>query len=77
MNESVPRISMSTSAHYVTQSSMWGTHVLGRLTSRKINEYRRQGYYGGTTIRQDAAAAKRRTRAARATTLKTLLSSYA
>ena len=36
---------MSQSAHYVTQSSIYDCPKLGRLTNRRIEEYRRRGYY--------------------------------
>lgn len=39
---------MSTSAHYVTQSSIYDSPVLGPLTNRRINEYKKQGRYAGS-----------------------------
>ena len=38
-------ISMSTSAHYVTQSSIYSCPKLGRLTDRAIARYRKLGFY--------------------------------
>lgn len=55
-------ISMSLSARYVTQSNVYGTGFCGPLTDKKINKYRREGYYGGSTVRQDA---KKKTRSKR------------
>ncbi len=38
--EAVPHISMSRDARYVTQSNVWGSHILGPLTDRAIARYR-------------------------------------
>lgn len=38
-------ISMSLKAHYVTQSSLYGTQILGPLTNRKISKYQKLGRY--------------------------------
>ena len=38
--EFIPHISMSTDARYVTQSNVWGSHILGPLTDRAIARYR-------------------------------------
>jgi hypothetical protein len=43
-------ISMSPSAHYVTQQNVWGRYILGPLTSRRISRYQRLGYYGPSAI---------------------------
>lgn len=41
----LPRISMSRTAHYVTQQSIWDVQRLGPLTDRKIAKYQKQGRY--------------------------------
>jgi len=41
-----PTISMSLSAHYVTQSSLFTSPMKGRLTDRRIRHYEKLGYYG-------------------------------
>lgn len=38
-------ISMSLSAHYVTQSSVYSSPMLGPLTDRRIKKYQAQGFY--------------------------------
>lgn len=38
-------ISMSHDAHYVTQQSVWSICYTGPLTSRRINHYKKRGYY--------------------------------
>lgn len=43
--ESLPQISMSRSARYVTQSSLFDNIRLGRLTNAKIAKYQRAGKY--------------------------------
>lgn len=50
---------MSLSARYVTQSSVYTSPLKGPLTDRAIERYRKSGYYGGTTIRQQAKRKKR------------------
>lgn len=45
---------MSLSARYVTQTSVYGTGYCGPLTDKKIAKYQKQGYYGGSTVRQDS-----------------------
>ena len=40
-----PQISMSQSARYVTQSSIYDCPILGRLTDRKIKKYQKLGFY--------------------------------
>lgn len=58
----MPNISMDIKARYVTQSSVYGTGYCGPLTDKKIAKYQKQGYYGGSTVRQDA---KKKTRSKR------------
>ena len=36
---------MSISAHYVTQSSIYDCPKLGLLTDRRIEQYRKRGFY--------------------------------
>lgn len=43
--ETTPQISMSRSARYVTQSSLFDNIRLGRLTDAKIKKYQAKGYY--------------------------------
>lgn len=45
-HETLPRISQSATAHYVTQQSIWDCQRLGPLTDAKIFEYELLGKYG-------------------------------
>jgi len=55
-------ISMSQSARYVTQSSIYSSPMLGRLTDRRIAKYQKQGYFsGGIVIREMKQKAKKLT----------------
>lgn len=52
-------ISMSPSAHYKTQSSLWDNHLLGPLSNRRITHYAKLGRYGaGYKEQQRIAKAK-------------------
>lgn len=49
-------LSMSLSARYVTQSSIYDCPRLGPLTNKRIAKYQKQGYYGGGIIIRDMKA---------------------
>lgn len=53
-------ISMSPSAHYVTQSHIWGTIFRGPLTDRRIKHYQEHGYYGAQAVRQQSKRRQRK-----------------
>jgi hypothetical protein len=46
MSESLPKISLHNSAHYVTQQSIWDNQLLGPLTDHRIKHYEKLGKYG-------------------------------
>lgn len=49
-------ITMSSSARYVTQSSIYDCPMLGPLTSKRIAKYQKRGYYGGGIVIRDMKA---------------------
>lgn len=53
-------ISMSNSARYVTQSSIWSNPTLGNLTDRKIAKYQKSGRIGTTDFIRQTDKIKRR-----------------
>jgi UDP-N-acetyl-D-mannosaminuronic acid transferase (WecB/TagA/CpsF family) len=64
-------ISMSLSAHYVTQTSVFGTAYCGPLTDRKIRRYQKLGLLGGQSTVLRKAVRKRK-----AAKLQTLMHQY-
>lgn len=62
MNESLPRVSMSPTARYVTQSSIFSTQLGKPLTDRRIAQLQRQGYYSGGIIRRTERAKQKKKR---------------
>lgn len=43
-------ISMSPSAHYVTQQGLYTSPLLGPLTNRRIKHYQKLGYYASNAV---------------------------
>lgn len=43
-------ISMSPSAHYVTQQGLYTSPLLGPLTNRRIKHYQKLGYYTSNAV---------------------------
>jgi hypothetical protein len=60
-------ISMNPAARYVTQSNIWGTCYTGKLTNRRINKYKKLGYYKKTQVVARATQRKAATRKKRET----------
>lgn len=53
-------ISMSSEARYVTQSGLFSSPMLGPLTSKRIEQYRKLGYYSEGIVLRTLAEKKRK-----------------
>ena len=58
---------MSPSANYVTQSSIYDCPMLGRLTNRAINKYKKAGFYASNTTTERAEQRKKKSTPSRQT----------
>lgn len=58
-------ISMSPSARYVTQSSIWSIQIGKNLTDRRIAQLQKQGYYDSGFVRRDRKAKEQKKRKAK------------